>query len=88
MRFGTSLAHGVGSTRPRVGRSRRIEEVKHVLCTRGRPQGEKLMVGVCERALAADGDQARVAGERPVVRRRKPDTQNGEARNPLASIRD
>jgi len=48
-------------SRPRVGRSRRLEAVQHVRCTRGRPQGEQLMVGVCERAPAADGDQARVA---------------------------
>ncbi len=45
----------------RVRGLHRLEEVQNVLCARGRPQGEKLMVGVCERAPAADGDQARVA---------------------------
>ncbi len=50
-----------GPARPRVGRSRRLEEVHHVLGTRGRPQGEQLIVGVGERAPAADGDHARVA---------------------------
>ncbi len=34
------------SSRPRVGRSRRLEEVQDEFCTRGRPNGEELMVGV------------------------------------------
>src|SRR5205085_4830954 len=42
-------------------RLRRLEQVQDVFRTRCGPQGEQLMVGVCERPPAADGDEARVA---------------------------
>jgi len=50
--------------RPRVERLRRFEQVQDVFCTRCGPQGEQLMVGVCERPPTADGDEARVANFR------------------------
>jgi hypothetical protein len=48
-------------TRSRVLRLRLLEELKDVLRARCRPQGEQLMVGVCERPSAADGDETRVS---------------------------
>jgi len=47
--------------RPQIRGLRRLEEVQNVLCARGRPQSQEPMVGVGERAPAADGDEARVA---------------------------
>lgn len=46
---------------PRVRRLHRLEKVQNVLCARGRPQGEKLMVQIRERPATADSDEARVA---------------------------
>src|SRR5215212_7303792 len=54
-----SLLDGLAGAR--VGGLHRLEEGQDVLCARGRPQGEKLMVRIRERAAAADGDEARVA---------------------------
>ena len=48
-------------TGPRVRRLYRLEEVQNVLCARGSPQSQELMVGVRERPPAADGDEAGVA---------------------------
>ena len=44
-----------GAAGPRL---HRLEEVKNVLCARGRPQSQEPMVGVRERPPAADGDEA------------------------------
>jgi hypothetical protein len=46
---------------PRVRGLHRLEEVQNVLCARGSPQSQELMVGVRERPPAADGDEAGVA---------------------------
>jgi hypothetical protein len=48
-------------TWPRIGRSRRLEEVEHVLGALGRPERQTPMVRVGERAAPATRDQARVA---------------------------
>ena len=50
--------------RPRVVRLRRLEEVEDVLGARRGPQGQPLVVGIGERATAANGHQARVPGLR------------------------
>jgi hypothetical protein len=46
---------------PRVRGLHRLEEVKDVLCARGRPQRQEAMVGVRERPPTADRDEAGVA---------------------------
>ena len=46
---------------PGVRGLHRLEEVQNVLCARGRPQSQEPMVGVRERAPAADGDEPGVA---------------------------
>src|SRR5205814_8206964 len=48
-------------TRSRILRLSRLEQVEDVFRTRCGPQGEQLMVGVCERPSTADGDEARIA---------------------------
>jgi hypothetical protein len=50
-----------GMAGPGVRRLPRLEEVQDVLGARGRPQSQEPMVGVRERAPAADGDEPGVA---------------------------
>ena len=61
---GPGAGHLDGVTRASIVRPDRFEKMQHMLRARRRPQGQKPMIAISERATAADGDEATIANFR------------------------